>query len=987
MKKLPLLLIIFFAFATSLHAKDLDKFYLSGYIVTDGYMLLDSVEVSLTKNDSIQVPFKILSKPKGGANGLTSGQMRLLVESGFGNYRLLLEKDGYSPLIKDFKIASMSEDLKRLDLLTMTKELHHEIGEVTVTATRLKMVMKGDTLVFDAAAFKLAEGSMLDALVRQLPGASIDDQGVITVNGRKMKELLINGKDFFKGDPKVALQNLPAYTVKDIKVYDKADDDAYLTNSNARISKNEEQENMVMDVMLKKDYNAGWMGNVEGGYGTEDRYRGRLFAMGYTKDLRISIFGNLNNVGDTETATGDGRWRPQGGETGVTDRQRGGLDYTYDDSKRVRVTGNLTASHHDRDLNEIISATNLYPSGNIFSRSVNLTNERVSSLSTNHTFQYKGDNIFLRISPQLDWNVNNSKSDNRQADFTVNPQERYRGEIIETLFKDNFKGEFSDNMYTAMRATRKSHSTLLNTGLNIYATIRPKTWRGILTVQASGDYSSSPSKVSSYYRQTIGPKGDQNITPQNTDRYSPVKEEDSSVAGNVTYSQDWRNFGEKSTRKFGFSLSANYRFSQGRDTTDYYLKNAEGDMGILPSMTRPVDMEHLWANTHYTRTLKNNLSQWVGVHYQIEPSAPGDSTFNPSFYAYISGSVNETNERMRYHKPTIMNERVTRPSTLGQGVAQLEFSSQNKVRYMSIMVSHRISMTSPSLMYLVNTVDTSDPFNVTYGNPDGLSNAVTHRTTVRFSRFGRGKHPLNLYWDFHYNATNNAIAMARSYDPTTGISTSRPENIKGNWNIDSYLQIIPTFGSRNQWQLYTVVYGEMHHDVDYLGLDTEPAPSVIRTRHIHNVLRLTYQIKKLGSVSFNTTNGVTYVKYPNDNINNGTFHNHSFGISTTLNLPYNFNFTTNFETQLNRGYQDNSMNIDQWLWNASIGKNMLKGKLGVKLSAYDILRSCRPVTMSATAQRVSEIWRNTLPRYIMLTLSYRLDIKPSKGGHNGPSKW
>lgn len=93
---------------------------------------------------------------------------------------------------------------------------------------------------------------MLDALVRQLPGATISQDGVIEVNGRKMNELLINGKDFFKGDPKVALQNLPAYTVKDIKVYDKADDDAYLTHSDANADKLEGDKNLVMDVRLKK---------------------------------------------------------------------------------------------------------------------------------------------------------------------------------------------------------------------------------------------------------------------------------------------------------------------------------------------------------------------------------------------------------------------------------------------------------------------------------------------------------------------------------------------------------------------------------------------------------------------------------------------------------------------------------------------------------------------------------------------------------------
>lgn len=991
MKKFPLVLFMTLAGAIlcTVHAKDLEKFYLTGYI-TDGdsnsFKPIDSVEVNVLKDDSIKVPFKILSKPKGDLPNTTTGQLRIIVESGMGNYTLYLNKDGYSPLTKEFKVAAMSEDIKYLDLLTMTKELHRNLEGVTVTSTRLKMVMKGDTLVYDAAAFKLAEGSMLDALVRQLPGASIDDDGVITVNGRKMQELLINGKDFFKGDPKVALQNLPSYAVKDIKVYDKAADDAYLTKSNARISRDEEKESMVMDVTLKKDYNAGWMANAEGGYGTEDRYRARLFAMGYTKNLRVSIFGNANNVGDNETASSDGTWRSSGNTPGISDSQKGGFDYTFDDSKRIRVTGNLTANHQHQKINEIMAVTNLYPTGNIFSRAINMANNRSSSLSTTHSLRYKGDNVFISFTPSLRWNVNNTSSDNRQANFTVNPQENYRGEVIETLFNRHFEGRYSENMLTALRSIRYSHGSSLNMNVSTYATIRPKTWRGTLSIAAAGAYQNSPSNALSVYRQIIGPVGDPDATPQNSDRFSPLHNSNSNFSGSVGYQQDWRRFGEKTTRSINFDVSATYGFRQGRDSTDYYMKNVAGDMSMLPSVTRPADMDHVWANTHYNRTLNNSLTQNLMLTFSTTPSAPGDSTFNAGFYANIYGSITEQNERLRYEKPTILNERVRRPSTLGTGYVQISMMSQNKVRFMSINLFHRISMSAPSLMYLVNTVDDSDPFNVTYGNPAGLHNAITHRTTVSFNRFGRGKHPLNIYWDFHYNTTNNAIAMARSYDPATGISTSRPENIKGNWNIDSYLQIIPVFGSRNQWQIYTVVYGEMHHDVDYLGLNAEPTPSVIRTKHLHNLFKLTYQINKIGSVNFGTTNGIDYVKYPNGNTNNGTTHYHNFSLGSTLSLPLDFSFNTLLEAKLNRGYYDKAMNVTQWLWNASVGKNFIKGKLGVRLSAYDILNSARPISKRATAQTVTERWVNTLPRYVMLTLSYRLDVKPAKGGHSGPSR-
>ena len=119
-----------------------------------------------------------------------SGSLRMMVDGGLGDYTLVLEKEGYEPLVRRFTIASVSEDLKYLSSLIMEKERYISLGEVSVQATRVKMVMKGDTIVFDAAAFKLQEGSMLDALVRQLPGATLSTDGVIEINGRKINELL-----------------------------------------------------------------------------------------------------------------------------------------------------------------------------------------------------------------------------------------------------------------------------------------------------------------------------------------------------------------------------------------------------------------------------------------------------------------------------------------------------------------------------------------------------------------------------------------------------------------------------------------------------------------------------------------------------------------------------------------------------------------------------------------------------------------------------
>ena len=139
------------------------------------------------------------------------------------------------------------------------------LSEATVTASKVMLVNKGDTIVYNADYFQLAEGSMLDELVSRLPGVKLESGGRITVNGNFVSSLLINGKDFFKGDVSVAMENLPAYMVNKVKVYQKTPDNAYITRDSCKA---QVSDPWVIDVNLKRDYAQGWTANAEAGYGT-----------------------------------------------------------------------------------------------------------------------------------------------------------------------------------------------------------------------------------------------------------------------------------------------------------------------------------------------------------------------------------------------------------------------------------------------------------------------------------------------------------------------------------------------------------------------------------------------------------------------------------------------------------------------------------------------------------------------------------------------
>lgn len=209
-------------------------------------------------------------------------------------------------------------------------EMEGTLGEVVVTASKIKMVMRGDTVVYNADAFELANGSMLDALVRQLPGVELKG-GRIYVNGEFVDNLLVNGRNFFRGNPKIALDNLPAYMVDKVKVY-RRESDSDVALGIERLNNREKE--LVMDVELKRIYSFGWSVNADVGMGTDSRYRAKLFGLRFSNYSRSVAFLNSNNTNDASTPGTSGLWSSQYSLTVPSDYTSAGLMHTIDDRQR-----------------------------------------------------------------------------------------------------------------------------------------------------------------------------------------------------------------------------------------------------------------------------------------------------------------------------------------------------------------------------------------------------------------------------------------------------------------------------------------------------------------------------------------------------------------------------------------------------------------------------------------------------------------------------
>lgn len=264
----------------------------------------------------------------------------------------------------------------------------------------------------------LPEGSMLDALIVQMPGVEIKDGGKIYVNGRFVETLLLNGKDFFKGDQNVMLENIGAYAVKDVAVYEKKDDMDAILGDRADVDKD-----YVMDVRLKKDYMAGFMINAEAGGGTKSRYLGRLFAMSYTNNTRVSLYGNANNINKKNRLTQEEFELYDGDGEGITRKINGGIDYLADNALHTwEASGNVDASYNDNRNTIITNAVNFLQTVDNYDFSNRDMRARDFSLSTFHDFKLKKDSWNMTLKPQFSYNKKRDNDETVAATFSEEMQ-------------------------------------------------------------------------------------------------------------------------------------------------------------------------------------------------------------------------------------------------------------------------------------------------------------------------------------------------------------------------------------------------------------------------------------------------------------------------------------------------------------------------------------------------------------------------------------
>lgn len=849
---------------------------------------------------------------------------------------------------------------------TTASDEAHQLGEAKVTATKIKFYSKGDTLVYNADAFQLQEGSMLDGLISQLPGAELRPDGQILVHGKKVESLLLNGRNFFKNDNTVLLDNLPAYMVHRVEVYNQESETSKL------LGRKVDEGQLVMDIKLKRQYSIGWIGNTEWGYGTEKRYLGRLFALRFTPQSRLSVYGNLNNVNDRRKPDGNGGWGDFDPSGGLTATKRGGFDYSvYDKRNRFQLEGDVNATYTDTDNQWGGTSTDFLSNGDVFNAVSSRQKTSSLNLSTRHNWKFTNQTTrnSASFSPRFTYSHNDYHSNYRNGTFGVKPLDHY-AEVLDSLFSP----EWTTTVRHLIRRNgqqARGNSDGRDVGASYWTFIKIPQSQDGFSIDGHAQYVHSKSGEFNHF--TYNHLEQEAMRTDFRNRYNCFHQQNTTVQARLKYFWHW-------TRYIYLNPSYTLQFKRSVGNHSLYrlefLSESEGQsLGWLPSQMESL-LQALDADNSNESTLNNWRHQltldWQWNKYVKDENQRTLSSWNVTVRPDLVYETNRFDYRSA-HDP----QRLTPGYWLPQFYFQLQRGTPSFRHRLGFDLS--LNTSAPSLTSLLRRTDTADPLHITVGNPalkrklDGHV-SFNYRADQWLQRKER-----QLYGSAGWHITRNALAASYTYNRLTGVTTTQTVNVDGNWSAWMNLNFTLPLDRRHRLMFTTASSVNFYHTVDYASSREEEHPQRTTTRATltGETLRLDYRYKRvnLGLTAAATYNhqASTLEGYASPNT-----WNLRYGLHAVVDLPWRLQLSSDLTMFTRRGYESASMNRDDLVWNARLSKSLWKNRLTLMVDAWDILGNLSSVNTGMNSRSMWEYYTNVIPRYAMFRLVYRLNRQPKK---------
>ena len=878
-----------------------------------------------------------------------------------GKYIFKIEHPDYFTTFVDkellFKSRNTSIDMQDIPIKRKGMEnKEHMLGEIVVKSTKIKMVMKGDTIIYNADAFNLPQGSMLDALIRQLPGATLNSNGEIFINGRKLDYLTLNGKDFFKGNNKQLIENLPNYTVKNLKVFEKS------TDRSQAMGVDIDKKDYIMDISLKKKYEKTFIANFDIAGGTNSRYATKVFGLYFTPRLQLSIFSNINNVNEDRKPGEKGDWDPTKLPNGQVIQKTVGLNAAVSNKKNT-LENNMSTSFTWRDTHNIsqIIAESFLTGGNNFNRSIS----DVKSKNFIYDFQNNlkiSTPIFLKSTISLNYNKFDNWGTVRSARFNADPSPIGSTEaILDTIFSSS-RNRLINN-FGVNRLSSKTygfgHSLTTFVNVNAYKQL-PSGDR--ISALIEGDYLNTTNSMFNNYQLKYLKS---NAISDYRNRYDNTP----------SYSYNYR-VGPQYTFVIpnGFRLFTGYQYQQKasyRNNQKYRLdklykwQEENHALGSLPS-SRDSLLLSLDANNSYKGyyiSKQNSVSLGFGC---------SKSKNHNNVFFNTNVSVGYKSEKLDYRN-SLLNTSVKQYNWVSGLSLNMGFTI-NKYSFYGTITS---KMETPDLYSKITRSDNSNPLAISLGNPN-LKNSRKTNVSLTFSDNNNRRFKLPMAF-INININQNAVANGFTYNPTTGVYTYKPQNVKGNWYGNIGLYDTFPLDNKNNFTLVNAIVYSYNHNVDFTGMtgQAESILSKVNNHWLEDNLSLNYQ---KGGLTCSLVGEMKWRYAYSRRENFSTIRTLDFNYGMLSSYKFKFGLETGMDLKMfsRRGYSDPLINANDLICNVYISKSFLKGKLAAKLEGYDIFHQLKSINYEINGQGKTETRFNAIPNYLMLHLIYKMNISGKK---------
>lgn len=853
-----------------------------------------------------------------------------------GKYIISISYIGYSNYEKPITVGKTNLNLGEIAI----KESSELLGEVSVVAVKTPIKVMEDTVEYNADSYHTQPNAVIEDLLKRLPGVEVED-GKITANGKSVTKILVEGKEFFSDDPQVASKNLPANLIDKLQVVDRKSDMARLTGVD------DGDDETVINLTFKKGMNQGWFGNVEGGYGTDDRYAGSFNINRFWDGNQVTILGNFNNINQLGFTDSNGnRFRRFGGNNGITESRSLGVNFNIGKDEIFRVGGDILWSNTDAKSSSHTDRDNIFADYSTKSIIDKASRNRGNNIRGDFRVLWQPDSFnTLEVRPSFSFNHNKSFSSELTDYYNASNTHASKNNAIGNSSGDSF--EFGARVVY-------SHNFKKHRG-------RSFSIAGNYNHSNVTEYDKSINDFISYILEEDpdNEKDNAELLNQYTDNHTWSNQ----ATGRFTWTEP---LGDVANGNFlTFSYRANYRWNNA-DKLVYNIPEGY-DSEIFPPVGEEPDLDYSnrYRNDYFNQNIRlgykkvsknTNLEAGLGVVPQMSKSI------------YLTNSDKNIDRWVWNYSPFLRY--------------RYKFSKSR-----SIQANYRGMSSQPSLTQLQPVADISNPTNTIQGNPD-LDPSFNHNVNIRFQDFNmEAQRSIMLMADFQM--TQNAIISKSTYDDN-GKRFTTYTNVNGVWNGRLMNMISMPFRNK-KWSFSNHVFTNVSRNVGFnngrrnnsFTFNLHESPGItFRPDNFELELRPTYSLNTTSNSLESSANQTTHSYGGRFN---GTYYN-SWGF--TIQSDVRYSATT--------GYSNSNFNTKTWMWNASISQQVLRDKsLTLTLKVYDILNQSNNIRNSNNANYIDNTeYYNLLSRYVMFSVSYRFNTfgkgnEPKggnmmRGGFGGP---